>query len=472
MSLATPNLVPASVLLAEPQPEWLTRWGAFAVDLSFDDLPEPLVRQAKLVVLDCIGAIAAGMQEAETQKLAKRLAARHSGAGAPAIGAGSRMRAEDAAFVNGVAGTMLELDEGNSFARGHPGIHVLPAALAVRPACEIAGRDFLVGFLLGYEVCARVGASCRLRPTIHPHGTWGTIGAAFAAAWLDGADAEGLVQTINVSSTLSVGASLRTMLEGATVRNAFAGLSARNGLAAWDLVASGFTGETDGPRSVYDGILGEGFDPTVMTEELGTRWEVQRNYFKRHAACRFNHGALDVVAGLLAQGGPIDTKSVASISVKTYSLAAQLDGNAPGNMLAAKFSVPFCVATMLHHGEASVEAFRGAALANEEILALAKRVSVEEDPAMTAMLPAKRPASVTIRMQDGAEIAGETFTNRGDAADPYSDEEILQKFMNLATPVWGEAHAGRIRAAVDALGGEGDLTELDALLAEPALEER
>ncbi|MBZ8131830.1 MmgE/PrpD family protein [Afifella sp. IM 167] len=472
MTLVTPKLVPASVLLAEPQPAWLTRWGAFASGLSWDDLSEPLAKQAKLVVLDCIGAVAAGMQEGETKKLASRLAARHSGPGAPAIGSGKRMRGEDAAFVNGVAGTMLELDEGNSFARGHPGIHVLPAALAVRPASDISGRDFLLGFLLGYEVGARIGASCRLRPTVHPHGTWGTIGAAFAAAYLDGASAGDLIQTINVSSTLSVGASLRTMLEGATVRNSFAGFSARNGIAAWDLVASGFTGEVDGPRSVYGGILGEGFDPAVMVEELGTRWEVQRNYFKRHAACRFNHGALDVVAGLLAGRGPIDTKSVASIAVKTYSLAAQLDGNAPGNMLAAKFSVPFCVATMLHHGEASVEAFRGAALANEDIRALAKRVSVEEDPAMTAMLPAKRPASVTIRMEDGTEIVGETFTNRGDAADPYSDAEILEKFMNLATPVWGEAHAARIRAAVDALDGEGDLTELDALLAEPALEEK
>ena len=30
---------------------------------------------------------------------------------------------------NGTAGTMLELDEGNQYARGHPGIHVVPAAL-------------------------------------------------------------------------------------------------------------------------------------------------------------------------------------------------------------------------------------------------------------------------------------------------------------------------------------------------------
>ncbi|MBS7706582.1 MmgE/PrpD family protein [Chelatococcus asaccharovorans] len=471
MGIVTPNVVPASVLLAEPQPAWLICFAEFARALDFDDLDAALVAQAKLVLLDCIGAVAAGMQEPETHALVARLARRGGQEGVAAIGAGRRLRADDAAFANGVAGTMLELDEGNSFARGHPGIHVLPAALAARPLAEVNGRDFLLAFILGYEVGARVGAASRLRPTVHPHGTWGTVGAAFATAYLDGADTDALVETINVASTLSIGASLRAMLEGATVRNSFAGFSARNGLSAWDLVASGFTGEIDGVRTVYSGILAEGFNPDVMVEELGARWEIQRNYFKRHAACRFTHGALDVVAKLLAAHGPIDPAEITGIDVVTYVWAAQLDGQEPANMLAAKFSLPFAVATTIAHGSASVPAFRAPALGDARIVALAKRVKVDEDPAMSAMLPDKRPARVTIRLADGRVLAGETFTNRGDAVDPYGPDEVVAKFMELAVPVWGESHANRIRQAIDGLDEMTSLTDLDALLAEPALED-
>lgn len=182
MSIVTPNIVPASVLLAEPRPAWLSQWGDFASRITFADLDNALIEQTKLVILDCIGAIAAGMQEPETQALVARLGRRNGGGSFSAIGAGRRLGPADAAFANGVAGTMLELDEGNQFARGHPGIHVLPAALAVRAPAETEGRAFLLAFILGYEIGARVGAASRLRNTLHPHGTWGTVGAAFAAA--------------------------------------------------------------------------------------------------------------------------------------------------------------------------------------------------------------------------------------------------------------------------------------------------
>lgn len=466
MALTTPGLVPASVMLAEPQPTWLAEWGDFAAGLDISTLEPALIAQTKLVLLDCIGAIAAGMQEPEAHALATRLATT-DGKGI-AVGAGLRLQNGDAAFLNGVAGTMLELDEGNSYARGHPGIHVLPALLSGIGGDQLDGSDFLRAFLLGYEAGARVGAAARLRPTLHPHGTWGTIGAAIAAAAAEGANAEQFVQSFNVSASMGVGSSLRSMLEGATVRNAYAGLAARNGLYAWDLVASGFTGEIDGVRTVYDTVLAEGFDPAVMTKLLAQRWEIQRNYFKRHAACRFTHGALDVVTNLMVLHEKIDPETIEQIKVESYAMAAQLDAPNPQTMLAAKFSLPFAVATTLIHGVASVPAFRAKALEDARIKQLAGRVFVEENPEYTAMLPAQRPASVTIKLKDGRTLKGETLTNRGDAADPYSPEEVVEKFMELVGPVWGEAHGLKVQAAVNALDKPNSLARLrDALVQAP-----
>src|ERR1700733_13073196 len=99
MSIVTPNVVPASVLLAEPRPAWLAEWGSFAGKLRFEDLPAVLVEQAELVLLDCVGVIAAGMQEPEMQAFVRRLAARKAAApGVPAIGAGQRLAPAAAAL--------------------------------------------------------------------------------------------------------------------------------------------------------------------------------------------------------------------------------------------------------------------------------------------------------------------------------------------------------------------------------------
>lgn len=463
--IVTPGVEPASTLVSGTRPDWLHRWGRFAAGTTWADLPEATRARSRLVLLDCLGVIASGMQEPEPQALVARLGARagHGGTVAAAIGAGRFLPVGTAAFVNGVAGTMLELDEGDQFARGHPAIHVVPAALSAAVANGADGADFLVALALGYEAGARVGIASKLRVTMHPHGTWGTIGAAVATARLGGADAAAMAETISMASSLGLSTSRRTMLEGGTVRNSYAGFSNRLGLMAWDLAASGFIGEADGVGTVYGTVIADDFHPDVMVEELGARWEIARNYFKRHAACRYTHGALDALAQIAARLGGIDPDAVESVDVDTYVWAAQLDHPEPRNMLAAKFSIPFAIATTLVHGTASVAAFRAPAVADPRVKALAARVRVNEDPALTAQLPGLRPARLRLKLRDGSVHEASVTTNRGDTEDPYTEAEILEKFHDLADPVWGKS-ASEIAAMVMELDRAPSLAALQAAL--------
>lgn len=463
------DVKPASELLAAARPSWLDRWGTFAAGLTFADLPVPVVERAKLVLLDCVGVIAAGMQEPECRALAARLAETSGSGHSPAIGSGRGFAAGSAAFLNGVAGTMLELDEGNQYARGHPAIHVVPALLAAGPRLKSSGADLLTALALGYEIGSRIGIAAKLLVTTHPHGTWGTAGAALGVAHLNRADAALMIETLNIASTLGLATSRRTMLEGGTVRNAYAGVSNQLGLTAWDLAASGFVGETDGIGSVFGGVIATDFRPELMVEELGERWEIARNYFKRHAACRYTHGALDALGDIVARaGGPIAPAEVAAIEVDTYVWAAQLDGPEPKNMLAAKFSLPFALATFLANGAATPDAFRDGARQDAATRELARRVTVREDRGLTARLPGLRPARVRLTLADGRRFEAEALTNKGDTEDPYSPDEVRAKFADLARPVWGASHAAAIADCVASIDRAADLSTLTRLLSAPA----
>jgi 2-methylcitrate dehydratase PrpD len=134
-------------------------------------------------------------------------------------------------------------------------------------------------------------------------------------------------------------------------------------------------------------------------------------------------------------------------------------------MLAAKFSLPFALATTVVHGAATVPAFREKALGDAAVLDLARRVVVREDPALTAQLPALRPARLAITLKDGRVLHAQATTNRGDTEDPYTPDEVRAKFHELADPVWGGDHASRIVAAIDRLE-QGDFQELLPLLAQ------
>jgi 2-methylcitrate dehydratase PrpD len=357
---------------------------------------------------------------------------------------------------------MLELDEGNQYCRGHPAIHVVPALLA---APRGDGAALLTALAIGYEFGSRVGIASKLNVAMHPHGTWGTLGAAMGVAKLHGATADEFRGVINMAASLGLATSRKTMLEGGTVRNTYAGIANMLGLTVWDLVRAGFEGERDGVGTVFGHVAASDFRPEEMVAELGARWEIGRNYFKRHAACRYTHGALDALGMILARTGPLQPDQVRAIEVDTYVWAAQLDSPLAPNMLAAKFSIPFALATTIAHGAATVPAFRAPARENPAVQSLAQRVTVNEDASLTAMLPGLRPARLRLTLADGSVHEASVTTNRGDTEDPYTEAEVRAKFRELAGPVYGAARAQAIEEAVVALGPHREAAALVELLA-------
>jgi 2-methylcitrate dehydratase PrpD len=161
-----------------------------------------------------------------------------------------------------------------------------------------------------------------------------------------------------------------------------------------------------------------------------------RNYFKLHSCCRYNHGTLDALDELAARGGLPDAQDIERIDVHTYGLAAELDDPAPANTLAAKFSVPFAVATRIVNRSSALESFTWEQVRNPKVLALAERVRLIHDPAMSARLPMERPARVTLQLKNGQQQIGQAGVNRGDDASPYTREELRGKFMNLSSRIW------------------------------------
>lgn len=434
---------------------WLDTLCDFLVGFRFESLEPRTAGQTSYVILDTMGAIAGGMAEPEMQALAGSMTGGMSGL-ASIVGTGRTTAPAAAAFLNGTAGTFLEMDEGNRFAKGHPSVHILPALWAVAETRGLSGRAVMEALALGYEVGARLGIAAALRPSMHPHGTWGTVGAAVALAKLLGYEATRMREAINVASSLTLATSKRTMLEGGTVRNAYAGIANRMGLMTIDLVEAGFIGERDGVASVFGHVVSDTFDPAKMIDGLGRDWQIDRNYFKLHSCCRYNHGALDALDQLLAKEA-IAADDIARVDVASYLYAAELDDQSPRNTLGAKFSVPFAVATRVVRGSSRVENFTWDAVRDGRVQALAKRVFVTEDKTMTQRLPQFRPARIELKLVDGRTLEAAVEANRGDDQDPYSRDELVGKFVSLAGRVWSHDKADEVRKKLLALAGIGDV---------------
>ncbi|HYF19965.1 MAG TPA: MmgE/PrpD family protein [Ramlibacter sp.] len=438
----------------------------FAAALRWSDAEPAVQQRVRWIVADTIAATVAGSVEPEMRAFAR---ARTAPGRCTVLGRGLQTDAESAALVNGSAGCFLELDEGNRFARGHAAIHVVPAALAAAEAAGCDADTFLGAVLAGYEVCSRIAAHSRLRGSVHPHGTWGTVGAAVAAGRIAGLDAAAMAELIGISSSLMTATSKQTMFEGGLVRNVYSGLSNRNGLLALQLLQAGFSAERDGLRSAFGSVLSEQYDEAGLLASIGTQWHVLQNYFKLHSCCRYNHGVLDALDLLASRGELPAADAVERVEVASYDLAAELADPAPRNTLAARFSIPFAVATRLVNGNSGVRSFGWEAVRDARVLALAQRVQVREDPAMTRRLPQERPARVTVHGRDGRRVVAEVASNRGDEAAPYTEQELRAKFEDLCACAWPRSHAQAVLAATLDLGrGTAMADWLPLLLQSPA----
>ena len=117
---------------------WLDTLVDFLVGFRFETLKPATVEQTSYVILDTIGAIVGGAAEPEMQALTTRLTVSPVGE-ASVMGTGKTAVSAAAAFLNGTAGTFLEMDEGNRFAKGHPSIHALPAVWAMASTISTPG---------------------------------------------------------------------------------------------------------------------------------------------------------------------------------------------------------------------------------------------------------------------------------------------------------------------------------------------
>jgi 2-methylcitrate dehydratase PrpD len=428
------------------RPGYLAELARFACNAQVRDLGARALERTRWVIADSLPVIAAGMQQPEMQEFVKKHLAAGGGGLAWVLGTRRRASPLNAALLNGTAGTWLELDEGNLFAKGHPGIQVVPAAVALAHERGSPGAEVVMAVALGYELSSRVSRAAKIKLSVHPHGTWGVLGAAIAAGRLKKFDQAQMIELLNVASTMGMATSRQTLLDGSTVRNIFTGHAGFMGLLASRLVECSFTGEVDSPSSVFGKVLGDDFDPAKVTENLGTEWMVGEGYFKLHPTGRYVHSAIDALEDLLtrAPGGTLDPASVERIEVRTYKLAAMLAEQRVKTSFGARFSVPFALASIIHHGGSGLVPFEQAAVDNEVIRSLAARVDLREDLQYTARYPDEQVCDLKITLADGKVLEGRCLVMKGEPARPHSNAELEAKFLQLGVPVWGEETSRRL----------------------------
>ena len=444
------------------QGDYLDQLARFVGATPFEAIPAPVIERTKEILVDSLAVYATGMRARELVALATRQIDGGAAGRAWVIGSGRTCNPIDAALLNGIAGAWLDFDEGNTLANGHPGVQVIPAALAVAQERGASGRELLAAIALSYEMVARIGMATKVKLIVNPHGTFGVAGAALATARLGGMAPDRLRNLASLAASTCMATNRHTMKDGATVRNWYAGHSGFMGQMAVRLAESGFTGPADGVNTTFSMVLGDGFAPEVAIARLGERWHLLEGYLKVHPTARYVHSVIDALEDALARvpDGRLAAENIARIDVRAYRLAAFLSNPAPANWFGTRFSVPFTLATLIVGGRDVLSAFGDEAVADARVMALASRVEMVEDERFTAAYPAAQRVELSIHLRDGSRIDGRCEITSGEPQRPHAAAALEAKYRDLAVPLWGAERAAQLRDALMSLEHCRDVSRL------------
>jgi 2-methylcitrate dehydratase PrpD len=419
-----------------------TRIGVFAARFTSADLTAEEARLARRALLDTLACALGGLREAPVAA-ALRYAQRTSGAGLARVwGTDLRLGLEQAAFVNAVAGHVLDYDDVTTPLRGHPSVAMLPALVALAEAEGRGMQDLAAAYVAGFEVAGRIAEAIgdeHYAKGWHATASIGLLGATAACANLLRLSAEQARDAIGLAVAQAAGTRENF---GTDAKSFQAGHANRAALQAVLLAREGFSSSPavlEGPRG-YLALYGAGEDLAASLAGLGEapRLLVRAGLeVKKYPMCYATHRALDGLLDLKAETG-VALADVARVEVEGNARSfAPLLHDRPQTGLEAKFSMQYAVAAALADGRVALPSFEDQAVQRGAIQEFLPRVTKHE-----ATGPAQpRYTAVTLHLRDGRQLHRRVEALRGGASLPLSEAELSAKLADCL------AHAG---LAVDA----------------------
>ncbi|MDO8534497.1 MAG: MmgE/PrpD family protein [Xanthobacteraceae bacterium] len=414
-------------------------------------LPAAVRAKCEDLLIDVIG-LCVTARKAEYVRSA--LAACDDDGPCTAIGHKRRLSAAGAAFVNGTAAHGEDFDDTFEGGPVHAGAVIVPAVLAACERHNADGPSALVGIAVGVETICRLSLvvpKAIHRSGFHPTAVLGAIAAAAGTAAALRCDRRQIVDALGIAGSMA-GGIIEYLAEGAWTKRLHPGWAAQSGLRAALLGRAGFVG----PRTVFEGVHGlfNGFahtkdgDYQALVGDFGERWVLTALAFKPYPCGTMAHPFIDCARRLAARG--IAAEDIEELVCETaegivHRLWEPLaDKQRPPNGYAAKFSIPYCIASGFVRGGVGLDAFADESVRDPCVTALAAKVRYEIDP--NNPYPNEFTGHIRAVLRDGKIIEERQPHLRGGAHEPLERHDLEEKFaLNTRHGGW---NAKRIDAAL------------------------
>lgn len=424
-------------------------------------------------LLDTLACALGALREESSRTLLQVVGDEAAAGPCTVVGLPRRITPREAALINGGLAHALDFDDTHDLAVLHPGVAVIPAALAAAETAGASGPALIDAIVVGYDVQVRVALAAQQAPG---HAGWhytsacGIFGAAAAAGRLLGLGPDRMAGAFGLALSQAAG-TLQSEHDGTWSKRLQPGLAASGGVLAARLAAQGFRA----PHEALEGRFGffrvylRDHDATPVLESLGQRFEVERTSLKPFPTCRFTHAPIAALQEILRDRA-LPTSDIEQIEARLTAAAyAEVceppeEKVRPASRVHAQFSLPFALACVAEHGTVGLADLSDEGIRREEVLVLADRVRPVKDADLQARWGQKiGEAEVRVRTREGAVVAGRALPP-GRPEQPIADADLFAKVKECLG--WGGSGLGgaRLIQAINALRHSQNLSSLSEAL--------
>ncbi len=443
------------------------RIAQWACDLSYDHLTPDAIDAAKRFLYDTVGCALGGYQVHDCQIFLDHYRALGQPGDCTVVGAGEKMNPVAASMLNALM--TRAMDYNDIYWKqdpSHPS-DLAAAPLAIAEWKHMTGKDLILGLVLGWDVTMRLChiAVPGIRERGWHHATLMAYATPVVAGKMLGLNPEQMQHAIGICSChrFTLGCAVAGKLT--MMKNTVSPMATRDGVEAALLAQGGYTG----PEGVIEGkegmehCLGEGWDYSWLTDNLGDRWMISDCGMKSFPIEALMHSPVSSTLAIVKEHN-LSTDDIQEIRIESIARAADILSDPakyePESKESADHSLPYCIAAAVTDRMVTPKQFKDDRLWDETLRAQMKKVKVVANEEFERAFPAKQCTRVTITTADGRELVNEREIPKGDPRDPMTIEELDEKFTALSEPIMTEGRRSGLKAAIFDLENCTDVGDL------------
>ena len=436
----------------------------YVLSIKKESLSKEVIHEVKRRIVDSL-ACAIGAYDSKVSKILWKACSKvKSKLSAGIFGRKKDVFYEEAAFINGSLVRYMDFNDTYlSLEPAHPSDNIAPL-IATSQAYGKTGLDLILAIAIAYEVQCRLCDGASLRAKGIDHVTYGAFSTVCGAAILMDLDEEQLENALGIAGVCNIATRQTRVGEMSMWKACAFSNAARQGLFAARLGKEGMTG----PAPIFEGT--KGFEALVsgpIDLKLPNPGEPPRKilqtYIKPYPV--EYHAQSAVEAGVQLHKEGIKIGEIQDMTIFTHGASYQIIGSEPEKWKptskeTADHSLPYCTAIALRDGIVTDESFHRKNFRDSYLLKFLKKIKVIEDTKYTSDYPQSFGNRLEINLSGGKKIVREVLHPFGHPKNPMKDEDVFNKWRNLAGPHLGKEQIEKQIEKVMNIEKSNDLDDL------------